>query len=96
MDSYRKANLLLMSNLTQEQLEMYVNDQEFYVVGSWSQRQYLIKYDSCLNVFDMDKICVLCAVLPNSNDERVPIPDLMLAQKLIIENNEKEFLRIAH
>lgn len=93
-EAERRAEALLQDNLTQEQREMLARMQEFIVVGSKGKR-YAIGRGNAHNVKELDdggrKVKSLCA-LPSG----VPVGDVMLAQKFLLETDEDAFLSIAN
>ena len=82
-----------MQCLTAEQRAEFERTRSFKVRGK-SGQQYRITYGATANVEMLTfsgAVCRrLCAGPPN-----VPIPAMMLAQKLMLESHEAEFVRIA-
>lgn len=84
---------LLTRCLTREQRAEFERFRTFTVLGKSGQR-YRITYGSTANVEvltpDGDVMSRLCAGPPG-----LPIAAVMLAQKLMLESSEQEFIRIA-
>lgn len=85
-----RALKLLTRNLTKIQLERFEKDQCIPVDGQ-SGKKYVIQPAKAINIKVVGKHHKLCAGPKNE----MPIYDFMLAQKLQLEHNEKEFLKIA-
>lgn len=94
-DAQRRALDLLKQILTETQLAAFEKD-ECIPVDAPSGRKYLIKKGRSGNVFSIkdgkpvERYCI------HPSDSEVPEADVMLAQKLMLEANEDEFLRIAN
>lgn len=91
----KKAHKLLTDNLTKEQLDC-LNKNGYFRVKAQSGKHYDINKNPNYNVISLDRFRKKkkqhCA-LPEKN---VPHYDTMLAQKLMLEHKEKEFLKIAN
>ena len=88
---------LLKKCLTPEQREQYEKQRFFYVIGSDTGRLYRIKHGTQNNIEELDKsrarkVCGWC-FLPEGC---LTAGDVMLAQKIALENNELETLAIAN
>ena len=88
---------LLKKCLTPEQREQYEKQGFFYVIGSDTGRLYRIKHGTQNNIEELDKsrarkVCGWC-FLPVGC---LTAGDVMLAQKIALENNELETLAIAN
>lgn len=88
MSVHYRSRELLKRHLTPEQAWMLEHEEYFTVKGK-SGTTYEIRSMSSGNVWSDDGFAY-CAVLPGC-----PTFDMMLAQKLVIEHNENEFLRVA-
>jgi hypothetical protein len=90
----KKAEKLLLESLNKEQKKHWKERQEF-VVLSQSGRKFRIVAGRTKNVHEIDehgnRLTDFCIV---AND--VPVPDQLLAQKLLLEHAEAEFLRLAN
>ncbi len=91
-----RAVQLLMDHLTPRQKEQYkrtgtfdveVNGRRYCIYSGWSGKVKLMDKDDRL----LESLCIHF-----NNGSMVPIPDLMLAQKLMLETDETEFRRIAN
>ena len=93
-EAYERAKKLLVSVLSKEQREEYESHKHFTVQGK--KNRYLIQQGNAFNVIRLDdagkKVEILCAVPKVS----VPMPDIMLAQMLHIQNDEAAFIRVAN
>ncbi len=91
----RRASTLLNEWLTQEQCHQYHGLGYFEVKGSFSGMRYRIRYGRQMNVDQLDerghRVAAWC-FLP---EKYVPISDVMLAQKLMLENDELAALSVA-
>jgi hypothetical protein len=92
-----KATLLLMENLDSNQREQFQKAKTFIVHSRDGQRRYQIEYGIAGNVKllredgkPVTKFCI------HPEDYSIPVEDVMLAQKLMIEAAEDEFIRIAN
>lgn len=95
-EAAKRGIRLLRENLTEEQLASFDRDKSFCVTGGETRTRYRIHYGKQMN------IRVLCkngsvkhglCFLPSGN---LCIGDTMLAQKLALECNEMEALRVAN
>ena len=85
---------LLVHYLTPAQRAEFARSSTFKVRGQ-SGRQYRITYGTTSNVEVLGpsgRVCQRVCALPAGD---LPIPTVMLAQKLMLETREAEFLRIA-
>ena len=87
---------LLKTCLTPEQREQYAKHGFFYVIGSETGRRYRIKHGTQNNIVEVNTeartVCSWC-FLPEG---RLAAGDVMLAQKIALENRELETLAIAN
>lgn len=92
----KKGIELLKSWLTPDQLAQYEKSKAFEVTGSHTGKRYRIKHGRQMNIEELDKngkrVQGLCA-LPIGT---LVAGDCVLAQKLAIETNEKQFLEVAN
>jgi len=85
-----KAKEILWQYLTDEQRQsMFVKDQ-FDIIGSDSGERYTINLGHSGNV-DHESGCHYCMLAPG-----LPLHDVLLAQKLMIESCESRFLEVAN
>lgn len=89
-DAEAKARALLLGSLTSCQREQLEKDGFFIVVGSHTGRHYKITTSRINNVSDED--VTYCAGPARLN----LAGDVMLAQKLILEQDELSFLTVAN
>ena len=91
-----RALELLKSNLSPDQLESYRKFGHFHVVGGETGARYRIRRGHQMNVDCLDDkgrpVAHLC-FLPAG---RIPLADVMLAQKLALELNETETVASAN
>lgn len=96
----RKAEELLAEHLAPEQREQYRTNKSFEVVlkarfGLGSKR-YRINHGWSGNVALLDKDGREVERYCIHHRELIPVPDLLLAQKLMLETDEEQFLKIAN
>src|SRR5437868_225180 len=87
---------LLVRNLSPAQREQFARHRYFEVVGSASGALYRIRYGQMLNVerLDANGVCVLAlCFVPRG---RLPVGDIMLAQKIALELFEPDAIRVAN
>ncbi len=92
-----KARGLLLKHLTPEQQETYEKNKWFVVEGGRSKKKYQLHPAVAGNVLEMSednkrsiyRYCCHC-------DHSIPLEDNLLAQKLMLEAHEDEFLRLAN
>jgi hypothetical protein len=101
-----RARELLRSWLSPAQLAEYDEHGYFHVLGERTLTKYRIS-DAC-NVFNVKllreddslirKMCFVCQPIADDSGYCNPLPpaDTMLAQKVMLETNEAEALRIAN
>lgn len=88
-----RARALLLSHLTTEQRETFETNGWFVVEGGRSGYRYKVRGQSYVgNVERVDDRAVFCAHC----DSSLPLGDQLLAQKMMLECAEDEFLRIAN
>jgi hypothetical protein len=94
-EAERRASDLLKEWLSPTQRAQYERTRNFEVRGSHSGKRYRIRSARQMNVDELDdrgrRIAVWC-FLPA---KYVPVGDVMLAQKIALENDEPAVLRIA-
>jgi hypothetical protein len=93
----KRAKALLRASLSEDQQKQYDENKSFIVIGQKTKRKYRIREGRVANidVFWEDRPGVrhkLCA----HPGEQVPDADTMLAQKLMLECNENDFLNLAN
>ena len=86
---------LLRDTLTPRQLEAFEKD-HCIPIDSEKGNRYLIRKGRAQNIEVIDKGGNITHRLCAHPVESVPDYDTMLAQKLFLEHNEEEFLRVAH
>lgn len=93
--AHARARLLLMSMLSEAQRQQYEKDRFFEVIGQHTRRRYRIHHGTHGNVKLLDdqgrEVVSYCGQ-PNG----VPTEDAMLAQKLQIEYDENEYVRLSN
>lgn len=92
--AHKQARSLLASCLTNQQRAEFEDHEYFDVIGGASGRTYRIHSCRTANVHALDRhgrpLRAYCAVLRRG----VPVEDQMLAQKLLLETDERRFLEI--
>lgn len=91
--AHARALALLMTSLTPAQRAEFERSNAFTVRGASGQR-YRITFGSTANVEVLDPSDTVARRLC-AGPVGVPVPAAMLAQKLMLETNESEFLEIA-
>lgn len=95
-EANKKADNLLKSLLTPEQIKELDEHSCFIVPSPSGDKFYRIKRGRAGNIEELNQKREAVATLCIHPRESVPNADTMLAQKLMIETNEDEFLRIAN
>jgi hypothetical protein len=91
-----KARELLFSFLTFEQKKSYLNRQGFTVIGHHTGLSYLLGYNFGKSIFTHRFCyCINLACDGYYYPYVYPIEDHILAQKIMIESDERRFLEIA-
>jgi hypothetical protein len=91
-----RACHLLREHLNEEQREQFERAGSFVVVAQ-SGRRYRIRSANTSNVRDETDGASYCVQFRSDPQcLRIPLEDLMLAQKLLLECDEPQFLRIAN
>jgi hypothetical protein len=92
----KRAYALLKKWLSPEQLALFERKGYFEVRGSHSGRRYRIRCGQQFNIDQLDAkgagVAAWCFV-PAGN---LPVGDIMLAQKIALETNERGALAVAH
>lgn len=93
-----RARALLLTQLTDEQRETFEKNGWFVVEGGKSGRKYRVAAnDNCAaNIYVLDGERVTHRLCGHCDLKKVPLADHLLAQKLMLESAEEEFLRIAN
>lgn len=92
--AWDRATRLLLAHLTPEQRGQYDHDHSFIV--NVKGRRYQVKEGWSGNVKRLNDAGAVAESFCIHFGEMIPIPDLMLAQKLMLETDEAEFRRIAN
>lgn len=95
-ESERKAEQLLIENLTPRQKDQFKNEKCFSVTGGQTGNQYLITRGRSMNIYRLGDKGQRLEQLCFHPVELLPISDNMLAQKLMLEACETEALAIAN
>lgn len=93
--SNKKAERFMLKYLTDEQKEDYAKFGSFNVRTLRGER-YRIRKEYAGNVDKLDKDGRVCAVYCAHPTGGVPVCDVMLAQKLMLEHDEESFLNVAN
>ncbi len=89
-----RSRQLLLRNLTPAQRAEFERTGTFKVRGGTSGQPYRITYGTTANIEVLTPSGTVCRRLC-AGPVGVPIPAMMLAQKLMLETQEAEFVRIA-
>lgn len=96
-----RARKLLLAVLTREQRRSFEREGWFIVRGGKSGKRYRIRNEGsiCANIdvlADNDNGCVVHRLCAHCEPASVPTCDQLLAQKIKIEYDEEDFLRVAN
>ena len=89
------ASALLKEWLTRDQCVQYECVGYFEVRGSHSGKRYRIRPDRQMNVDQLDESGCRVAVVCFLPEKYLPVSDVMLAQKIVLENDELAALKVA-
>lgn len=89
----KRAIELLRSQLNEEQLANYDLDGSFVVVAS--QKRYRLK-GAGVDELDKNDKRIATHCIHSSYRDNIPMADILLAKKLLLDADPKEFLRIAN
>jgi hypothetical protein len=95
-EAEQRAERLLLDHLSERQRAEYRERRAFTVISADGERTYRIErgWSGNVKLIGPDgRECRRYCIHPR---ERVPTEDCMLAQKLLIENDEPAFLRVAN
>ena len=95
-EAEQKARALLRRWLSPAQLEQYEKIGHFEVLGSDSGKRYCIHTHSQMNIDELDERGARVAVWCFLPEGPLAIGDIMLAQKIALETNERAALAIAN
>jgi hypothetical protein len=95
-DCDEKAHALLKEWLSPTQLARYERHGYFEVIGSHSGKRYRIRRGRYLNIEELDERGATVTVLCFGPTGELPIADVMLAQKIALENAEEAALAVAN
>jgi hypothetical protein len=87
---------LLRSWLSPAQLAQFDSEHQFDVTGSATGKRYRIVDSVVQNVFELDangNVAMGLCFVPRGN---LPVGDVMLSQKIALETDELEVLRVAN
>lgn len=95
-EAEQRAQELLTEHLTEEQRREFAKEKSFTVISKDGERRYRIRKGYSRNIERIDehgkRLKTLCA----HPAEQLPDYDHMLAQKLMLEHSEDDFLKIAN
>jgi hypothetical protein len=94
-EALARAERLLLSCLDEIQRDRFQKERVFEVIGR-SRRRYLVEYGWAGNVKILDETGKAVTKLCIHPVRPVPVPDNLLAQKLMIETDEEQFLKTAN
>lgn len=97
-EAKKRALDLLLENLTPEQQKTFEEKKWFVVEGGKSKTQYRIraKDDLVANIDVIDGERTKHRLCGHCNASKVPLGDQLLAQKVMLEFAEDDFLRVAN
>ena len=91
-----RAQMLLRAWLSPAQLAQYNRSGHFDVTGSYTGTLYRIRRDRQMNIDELDGAGSRVAVWCFAPEGHLPIGDVMLAQKVALETDEKAALAVAN
>ena len=91
-----KAYALLEQWLSPAQLAQYENNGHFEVRGCHSGKRYRIRRARQMNIDELDEAGARSAAWCFGPEGNLPIGDVMLAQKIALENDEQTALAVAN
>jgi hypothetical protein len=94
-EALQRAEDLLMLQLSERQKSDWKEHKAFDVI-SQSGKRFRITNRSAHNVFEYDKDGKRAVEHCIVSREHVPLPDQLVMQKLMLENHEADFMRIAN
>ena len=92
----RRGIQLLIDHLSPEQRAQYEKRGYFEVTGGDTGRRYRIRRGSQMNVEALDRNSCRVHLLCFMPEGRIPLGDIMLAQKIALELFEREALGVAN
>jgi hypothetical protein len=92
----QKAIALLKEWLSPAQRAQYERDGHFEVMGSHSGKRYRIRRAGHMNIDELSEHGALVTIWCFGPDGYLPVGDVMLAQKIALETNEKAALQVAN
>jgi hypothetical protein len=92
LDAETKSRILLREWLTPEQLSQYARNRGFEAFGSKTGKRYLIQEGRQQNVFELEPPFRGWCFVPKGS---FATGDVMLAQKIAIETDEEETMKVA-
>jgi hypothetical protein len=91
-----KALALLKQWLSPAQLAQYEHNGHFEVTGCYSGKRYRIRHGLQMNIDELDEHGAGTASWCFGPEGHLPIGDVMLAQKIALENDEQTTLAVAN
>jgi hypothetical protein len=92
----QKSIALLRSWLTPEQLDQWNTREEFEVIGGDTGTRYCITYGTVMNVHQLDHNGKPFAQWCFRPEGKLAVGDVLLAQKIALENMERRSLALAN
>jgi hypothetical protein len=91
----QKALTLLREWMSPAQLARFESYGHFEVIGSRTGKRYRIRYNRVVNIDELDERGAQVATWCFGPEGNLPRGDIMLAQKIALENDEEAALAIA-
>jgi len=91
----RRSLELMRRWLSPEQLEQFDTRGYFDVVGSHTGRRYRIRIGTSTNIYELDGLERSVARWCFVPRETLPVGDVMLAQKIALETDERSAMAVA-
>jgi hypothetical protein len=93
--AHRRSMELLLMFLSDEQRAQFLAEKRFKVIGGFSGTTYIINWGRSMNI-EVQSGMLSGTKLCCYPREQLPVPDVMLAQKMWLETDELEFVRKAN
>jgi hypothetical protein len=96
IEAEQRASALLKEWLSPAQRAQYESNGHFDVTGCHNRKRYRIRSGRQMNIDEFDEHGKLVAVWCFVPERYVPAGDVMLAQKIALENDERAVLAVAN
>lgn len=94
-EAEKRARELLLASLDESQAEEFKLNRRFVVHSKDGVRTYLVTWGTAGNIYELENGQRMAKYCIHPTQE-LPVPDVMLAQKLMIETDESLFRKVAN